>query len=110
SKLDVAWHFAGRRGQFFSLRGQVTRVAEERLPPRLAERLDLPRYYRCDCELEDERQPAVAYVLDVPMAWPLNEPLHEPVSFHGMYFKLSGGGASHPHTPGFAAARLAWHP
>ena len=105
---DLAKQSSSRRGQFFHLRGRVKRVSEERPLPELADRLDLKKFYRCECEVE--QRPFVVYAVHVPRAWAIDQPLDEPVGFHGMYFKLSAGGTENPTTPMFAAVRLAWHP
>ncbi len=99
-----------RRGQFFGLRGHVTKVTEQRPPAELAQRLDLKGFYRCECEVGDRASPAVVYAVAVPLEWPADNAIREPVSFQGVYFKLSAGGLSNPSTPTFAATRLAWHP
>jgi hypothetical protein len=107
---DLAKASAARRGQFFRLTGHVTRVTAEFPLPELAERLDLRSFYRCQCELGEQRSPFVVYAIEVPKAWPLDQPIREPISVQGMYVKLSGGGITRPDTPTFAALRVAWHP
>jgi hypothetical protein len=99
-----------QRGRFFGLHGHVIKVAPLRPPAELARRLELRRFFRCQCQVGPRRLPVVVYAAEVPLAWPPGKELREPVSIQGVYFKLSGGEPSDPHTPAFAAARLAWRP
>ncbi len=107
---DLAKNSSQRRGQFFALGGHVTKVSEHRLPEEPARRLALRRFYRCECQVGEGGQPAVVYASEVPLAWPLDQAIREPVGFQGVYFKLSAGPTTSPDTPTFAVARLAWHP
>src|SRR5205814_339250 len=88
--------------------GEVAHVTEVRPRLELAQRLDLKKFYHCQCQVAG--RPFIVYATEVPWRWPLDTPIREPMSLHGVYFKLSGGGAGGPGTPTFAAVRIAWHP
>jgi hypothetical protein len=107
---DLPTRSAGLRGQFFTLRGHVTRVTDQRLDREAARRLGFKQFHRCQCEVGDGHRPIVVYALDVPGAWPRTGSLREPVVFQGVYLKLSPVENGAIAAPTFAAVRLAWHP
>lgn len=106
---DLTRNSSERRGQFFALRGHVTKVTEHRLPDELAQRVELPRFYRCQCQVGERAAPAIVYAAEVPFAWPLDAAIHEPVSFQGVFFMLASD-AEDRDVPALAAVRLAWNP
>ncbi len=102
------------RGELYNLRGHVTKVETIAPPERLAERFELPRYYRCEVEL-DGKQPAVIYALQVPKEWqqsadapPSTEPLRERIGAAGFLVRSVNTAGNTLFE--FTTQRLAWYP
>jgi len=100
---------AGQRGRLLELRGRVQSVEPLVPPPEVAQRLELPRYYRCRFILEPTNQPAVVYATTVPEQWEDGATPDEPGAAAGLFLKLSGSNPAEPR-PVVAAARIAWYP
>jgi len=97
------------RGKLFHLDGRVRRVDVCTPLVEVADRFDMPSYYRCQIELRTALDPAVIFTTEVPKAWPLGQSIDERVGVYGVFLKLAGSADKHP-TPCFAASRLAWYP
>jgi hypothetical protein len=98
---------AAFRGTCFHLSGHVTKVTLERPPPKLAGRLELDYFYRCECRVGPRDDSAVVLALRVPETWPLDRELKEPISFHGLFLKRTGAENA---AMVLAAPRVEWHP
>lgn len=97
------------RGEFYRVRGRVTRVTLCRPLPEVVERFELTQYYRVEFLIGDQRQPAVIFTHTVPRAWKPDQPLEELAGALGMFLKLAGTDANQPR-PVFVAPRVAWYP
>ncbi|MBX9788311.1 MAG: hypothetical protein K2Y37_05305 [Pirellulales bacterium] len=96
------------KGSRVTIAGRLRAIASEQPPPELAERFELPRYYRCEVELADS-QPAIVYVDVIPQAWQDNSLGDPRVGATGFLAKLASEAADTP-TPVIVAPRLAWYP
>lgn len=94
------------RGAVVAWRGTVTRTTAEELPPEVAERFDLSRYYRCELQVAEGMPPIAVYSLVVPKAWHCGEPLDERAEVRGLFVRLAGSDRS----PVLVAPRVAWYP
>ncbi|MHB1035608.1 MAG: hypothetical protein ACYC35_03010 [Pirellulales bacterium] len=100
---------AASRGNFFRLSGRVVAVSVETLPGDLAERFEMPRYYRCDLVTGEAREPSVVFTPTVPRAWAIGKPIDERVGGFGLFLKLGPPQGNRPQ-PMFVAERIAWYP
>jgi hypothetical protein len=98
-----------RRGEVFLLAGRVTNVEVCRPVPEVAERFEMPEYYRCEFELADAQQPAVVYTKRVPKAWQSGGKRNERAGAAAFFLKLGSDDRKRP-IPVFAAQRVAWFP
>jgi len=102
------------RGRLLSLAGRVRSVAVEVPPPEAAERFNLPRYYRCEFELEaaanlaDGATVATIYTPRIPEAWITSDPKDARSRLIAAFLKQAGH-ASEPH-PVLVAQRVGWYP
>jgi hypothetical protein len=69
----------------------------------------MPRYYRCQFELAEERGAATLFAVTVPKHWPIGAPMRERATALGLFLKW-GVVDPRPAEPVFAAERVAWHP
>jgi hypothetical protein len=101
------------RCEIFPLRGVVTWVEPIEPLPEVAALLEMPRYYRCDVELEmpgGEVLPAQVYTERIAAAWPRRTAMRERTGAWGFFLKLGASGDSGAPRPIFAARHLAWYP
>ncbi len=98
-----------QRGELFELRGRVRRVEPLSPPVEAAERLDLPKYFRCEFVLEPGGKSAVVYTTSVPPKWRKGAELFERSSAAGLFLKLAATDPRQPR-PVFVAPRVAWYP
>jgi len=101
-------HTAAQRGQLFELRGRVRRVEALSPPVEAAQRLDLPRYYRCEFVLEPAQTAAVVYTASLPRKWLETTALDERSSAAGLFLKFAATDPRQPR-PVFIAPHVAWH-
>ncbi|HXT57460.1 MAG TPA: hypothetical protein VN699_02445 [Pirellulales bacterium] len=97
------------RGEILEFEGRATQLTIEKPLPEVVERFDLPKFYRCELAIGDERLPATVYALAVPKAWRADKPMNERASVRGFFIKLSGEEGAWRH-PVFVAQRVAWYP
>lgn len=100
---------AAERGQLFELRGRVQRVEPLSPPVEVAQRLELPEYFRCQFVLEPAGRSAVVYTTRVPHKWRNCAELSERSSAAGLFLKLAAADDQQPQ-PVFVAPRVAWYP
>ena len=96
------------KGSRVAVSGQLRAITTETPPPELAERFELPHYYRCELLLDGD-EPAVVYVDVIPTSWQQNPPTGARVGASGILAKQAGEAAGQP-TPIVIAPRLAWYP
>ncbi|HVX14833.1 MAG TPA: hypothetical protein VHC22_26825 [Pirellulales bacterium] len=96
------------RGEIVSWNGEVNRVTVHEPPAETAELFNLPRYYRCELEVGEGRQAAIAYALAVPKEWKLGTPLTARVGVTGLFVQCAGSGPDS--RPVVVARRIAWYP
>ncbi|NQT40379.1 MAG: hypothetical protein HQ581_22990, partial [Planctomycetes bacterium] len=75
------------RGKLFHLDGRVRRVDVCTPLVEVADRFDMPSYYRCQIELRTALDPAVIFTTEVPKAWPLGQSIDERVGVYGVFLK-----------------------
>lgn len=92
------------RAEAVAWRGTITRATAYDLPPDVAERFDLSRYYRCELLVAEGTPPVIVYSLAVPKAWRLNGSLSERAEVRGLFVRLAGA------SPVVVARRVAWYP
>jgi hypothetical protein len=113
-KKGVTWDqliaaAANHRGEIYHIRGRATHVAQVKLAPAVAERLDFEHYFVATIKIQDSPSIAVVYASFVPAAWKLDAEIDEPVSLDGMFLKVGDAAADTPPLI-FATERIAWHP
>lgn len=96
------------KGSRVAMSGQLRTITTETPPPELAERFELPHYYRCELLLDGD-QPATVYVDMIPTAWQQNPPTGARVGASGILAKQAGEASGQPN-PIVIAPRLAWYP
>lgn len=111
---SLDWDRLGRepqafKGGLYQLDGNVTLVEAIKPDLALAERLELPEYFRCRMSIGENRKPAVVFARTVPSAWKRGVEISEPSGAKGLLLKL-GEPTDGQSTPIFVAARLAWFP
>ncbi|OYV83004.1 MAG: hypothetical protein B7Z73_16600, partial [Planctomycetia bacterium 21-64-5] len=94
------------RGAVVAWRGSVTRVTVEELPTEVAERFNLPRYYRSELTIAEGSPPVVVYSLAVPRGWNIDGPLDARTEVRGLFVRLTASEGA----PVVVARRLAWYP
>jgi len=98
------------RGEFYWLRGRLTRIEVRRPVDVMAQRLELDQYYRCTILLDDGR-PIVVYAWTVPEVWQAGGDFEGRVGAKGLFLKLGAPGGQPPReVPIFVASRIAWYP
>ncbi len=105
----LAANVSAERGQLFELRGRVRRVEPLTPPAEVAQRLELPQYFRCECLLEPGGKAAVVYTTAVPPKWRKGAELFERTSAAGLFLKLAAADPQQPQ-PVFVTPRVAWYP
>lgn len=98
------------RGELFSVRGKVLRVTAEKPATQVAERFELPLFYRCDVDCGEGVQ-AVVYALNVPKAWQeltSESALNERVGANA--FLLRSIDVAGKLQPVLLTQRLSWYP
>ncbi len=111
---SLDWDRLGRepqafKGGLYQLDGSVTFVEAIEPDSALAERLELPEYFRCRMSIGENHKPAIVFARTVPSAWKRGAEISEPAGAEGLLLKL-GEPTDGQSTPIFAAARLAWFP
>ena len=101
---------ADARGEIIELSGRAKKLAIEKPLAEVVDRFNLPRFYRCELEIGEERRPVTAYSLAVPKAWRVDKPLDERCSVRGFFLKLGEDDDQGRPEPIFAAQRVAWYP
>ncbi|HEV7224916.1 MAG TPA: hypothetical protein VGN42_19585 [Pirellulales bacterium] len=97
------------RGEIIEFEGRATNLTIEKPLPEVVERFDLPKFYRCELAIGEERLPATVYALAVPKAWRADQPMNERASVRGFFIKLAGDEGAW-RRPVFVAQRVAWYP
>ncbi|MDZ7617163.1 MAG: hypothetical protein U1E05_09175, partial [Patescibacteria group bacterium] len=112
-QFDIAEVFsapAASRGELFWLAGRVTKIERLEPPPEVAERFDLPAFYRCTMMLEPRNQPAQVLVRHIPIEWKIQEgPVNERASAYGIFLKF-GGHDVEDAMPVFVTPHMAYYP
>ncbi len=112
-KFPVAEVFAApteARGELFWLAGRVTAIEKVELVPEVAERFEMPSYYRCTLQMEPQNQTAQLFVRDVPLDWKVHEgELNERATSYGIFLKVAGETAEKA-LPVFVTPHIAWYP
>lgn len=111
---SLDWDRLGRepqafKGELYQLDGNVTLVEAIKPDSALAERLELPEYFRCRMSIGENRKPAIVFARTVPSAWKRGVEISEPSGAKGLLLKL-GEPTDGQSTPIFVTARLAWFP
>jgi hypothetical protein len=96
------------KGSRVAVSGQLRAITTETPPPELAQRFELPHYYRCELTL-DSGEPAIVYVDVIPTAWQQDPPTGGRVGASGILAKQAGEADGQP-IPVVIAPRLAWFP
>lgn len=98
-----------RHLQVFPLRGRAKRAVRRALLPEQAELYEFQHYYHVQVELADSPNHAFIVARHVPAAWPLDEPLDEPITAAALFLKT---GETSENSPAlyFAADRVGWLP
>lgn len=97
------------RVEMFHVTGRAKLVVKVPLVPEIASRLEFEHYFRVTMELADAPFSAVICSRKVPEAWPLDQPLDEPVVIDGLFLKVGDLSGPQPQLV-FAADRVAWIP
>ncbi len=100
---------SARRGEVYHVRGRLKSLETHEPWPETAERFLMPRFYRCEIELDQAGQEAVVYADAVPEAWRASPPSGDRVGALGFFLKLASEDPEHP-KPVVAAHRMAWYP
>jgi hypothetical protein len=95
------------QGRIIRLEGQLLDVTEETPLPEAAQRLELPRYFRCEVQLEGGGS-AIVYSLSVPRMWMVKDAAVRGArtSFDGVLLKRE---SADPPRMVLAARRMEWH-
>lgn len=100
---------APHRGELMRLTGRVRRVERHALPAEDAARLEMPEYYECGLELEDDAGTAVILTARVPQAWLELDTLNEPASASAVFIKRLSA-SDEPPVALLVSPSVAWHP
>jgi hypothetical protein len=110
SLADLSAAVGENRGKLVRLTGRVRRVTRRLLPPADAARLELPEYFQCEMELDEQAGVAQIVATTIPASWHEGQPLDEKAAASAVVLKRlpnRDGGAQSV----LAAARnIAWYP
>ena len=106
---DVRDYPGAYRGEVFRVLGRVVRVEPREPDAKLAETLNLDRYYRCEFLFGEPPERAIVFSRTIPGTWKVGEKIDEPGGAYGYFLKLAKDD-SESEVPVFIARRIAWYP